>query len=91
MGLPCLADKCAATEDCEANTQPDPWDAGLQWRGCPGKRAHERPDINGALTVRALAQLSTLSDWPQGYAAWVVTTWTAIESERNRLREGARG
>lgn len=93
MGLPCLADKCAALEHCEAVEQADPFDGSLKWRGCPGKRAFERRDIRQALFLGNLAAMSPLEGWPVRYTAGPVLTWMQIRSdrqERDRLAMEAR-
>lgn len=88
MGLPCLVNKCAA--DC-SGPQADPWDPALMWSECPGKAAFKRHDIEGALTVRGMSTMAPLTDWPHGYAAWVVETWSTIEAEKQALRETRNG
>lgn len=86
MGLPCLIDKCEA--DC-SGPQADPWDKSLVWDGCPGKAAHRRHDIEGALTVRGLHALG-LTQSADTLAAWVVDVWAMIEAEKATLREARR-
>lgn len=88
MGLPCLVNKCAAT--C-TGPQADPWDPALMWPECPGKAAFKRNDVEGALTVRGMSTMAPLADWPHGYAAWVVETWSTIEAEKQALRETRNG
>ena len=83
MGLPCIVGKCAA--DCKG-PQADPWDKTLMWDECPGKAAFKRADIDAALTVKGLAAMGPLSDWPHGYASHVVETWAAIDAEKAALR-----
>lgn len=70
--------------------QPDPWDRDAKWPTCPAKAAYARDDIDAALTMRGLAAMSPLANWPIGIAARVVETWACIEGERNALREARR-
>lgn len=73
-----------AAKGC-SGPQPDPFDKSLTWNGCPAKAVAQRPDIDGAVTLRALASMAPLRDFPDGYNARVVDTWSAIESERAKL------
>lgn len=70
--------------------QPDPWDKALTWPECPAKAVARRADITDALTLKTLAGMSPLADWPSGYVARHVEIWRMIDNERAALREAAR-
>lgn len=73
------ADLEASAVTCEIDTL-DPFDSKLVWKGCPAKLAAKLPEIRAALFLRGLGKLAPLSDYPQGYAAWAVDVWAAIEA-----------
>lgn len=83
IGLPCLAGQCATPDHCETEAQADPWDRTLQWRGCPGKRAFQRPEVKAALLLCAMSSLGPIS--PERYTCAVTATALQIKVHRAEM------
>lgn len=99
-GLDCS--RCPRNYQCEVWPDPEliaawggdipvPKDSGIpdKWGGrCPSDWANH-PEVAVASRLLAQADVSPLSNWPNGYAAWVVDAATELKAARDSIRAEA--
>ena len=87
-------DDCTERE-CEEPREGGPEDMlldaiGARWiPSCPRKLLHD-PLLQAVIGVHNAAELSPLSDWPDGYAAWVPEGWLALRRALAEKRDNER-
>ena len=82
-GLQCPSD----TRDC---TEKAGNYLGQAWTSCPVRECLEDPFLQAILRIDAQARVSSLSGWPDEWAAWVpnlLAEWEAVKADRRRNEE----
>ena len=82
-GLRCAAGNFA---DCELKSEKcktrKGWYLNRSWSGCPVRAVLDDPRMSAALQIERQAKISPISNWPDGYSAWLPEYVLAIADAR---------
>lgn len=59
---------------------------GDEWDGCPVRALRDDHHLLYVLRLDRQGSLAPLSDWPDGYAAWVPDLWSEVRAARDDRR-----
>ena len=78
-----------ACDDCDSDDCDEGrwWDWDDIWLPCCPRKLMGDPHVQAVVAVHNAAAANPLSDWPQGYAAWVPQGWVALKAMIEERRE----